>query len=156
MPLEKLSESVRGKKDLVGSKSEGTEPEVTDVMPVVPHKVLYAGIPFFTDLGCTQQVPDATIAVLQPLDPDGFEVIDIVPTQKHYKPGQYLTWGLNKDRVWENCYFQNPLTGKVEQGWTLHVEFVGRVISDSALAKDKERIERLESFFNKQEKGPIM
>ncbi len=148
MPLEKLSEKVRGKSDAVsGEVTEGRRPLATDIVPVVPHKVLYTDIPFFTDKECTQEVADARVTVLQPLDPDGFQMIDIVPTSKEYRIGQYLSWQLNKEKLWEECYFRNPRNGQIEQTWTMHVEFVGKVVSEQALAKDKERIEKLEAAY---------
>ncbi len=154
MPLEKLSEKVRGKSDAVsGEVTEGRQPGVTDVVPVVPHKVLYTDIPFFTDKECTQEVAGARIAVLQPLDPDGFQLIDIVPTTKEYAPGQYLSWQLNKENLWEECYFRNPVNGQIEQAWTMHVEFIGRIISDQALAKDKQRIEKLEALYKPKDQS---
>lgn len=156
MPLEKLSEKVRGKSDAVsGEVTEGREPGSTDVVPVVPHKVLYSDVPFYQDRECTREVEGARLTVLQPLDPDGFQLIDVVPSTKNYKPGQYLSWQLNKDRLWEECYFRNPLNGQVEQAWTMHVEFIGRVVSDEALAKDRERIEKLEALY-KPKNQPVM
>lgn len=152
MPLEKLSESVRGKKDAVtGDAAIGETPSTTDKMPVVPHKVLYADLPFYTDADCTQLVEDARICILRPLDPDGFDQLEIVPTSKKYETGQYLSWKLNKDNLWEECYYHNPITGQVETAWTMHVEFVGEVISDETVKADRERIEELEAQYQDPE-----
>ncbi len=149
MPLEKLSESFRGKKDHVSEGISASEdPGITDVMPVVPHKVLYAALPFYSDSECTRQVEGATITVLQPLDPDGFQLLDVVPTCKRYDVGDYVSWQLNKDKVWEESYYLNPESGQVEQAWTMHVEFVGRRISEKALAQDRERLEKLETEYS--------
>lgn len=146
MPLEKVTEKVRGKRDHVSDAlTEGVEPGVTDTMPVVPHKVLHSGLPIYIDREATREAPEGTVAVLQPLDPDGFQMLEVVPTRKVYEPGQYLNWQLNKDKLWEECFYRNPDTGQIEQAWTMHVEFVGKVISDKALEADRLRLERLEA-----------
>jgi len=152
MPLEKLSESIRGKKDPVaGSGSLDQTPETTDEMPVVPHKVLYAGIPCYSDKECTQQVEGVSIYVLQPLESDGFPVVDVVPSRLSFEVGQYLTWRLNKDELWEDCYYRNPDTGMIEKAWTIHVEFVGRVVSDQSVAGDQERLTKLEADYRSRQ-----
>ncbi len=159
MPLEKITEKLRGTKDQIYvTDSIGVEPETTDTMPVVPHKVLITEIPFYADSECQNEVEGATIAILRPLDPDGFAVLDVVPCSKEYAPGQYLTWHLNNKKLWEDCYYQNPFTGKVEQAWTMHVEFVGRVVSDQTVEANREKIEQLEAHYpeDRDLRGQIM
>ncbi len=157
MPLEKLSESIRGRKDAVGGESGvGQDPGTTDTVPVVPHKVLYADVPFYHDAECTRMVEDARIAILRPLDPDGFDELEVVPSRKQYQAGQYLSWQLNKDNLWEDCYYRNPRTGEVEKAFTLHVEFVGNVLTDEAVAGDRERIEKLEALYADQDTETVM
>ncbi len=157
MPLEKLSERIRGKQDAVGGESSrSTDPGVTDKMPVVPHKVLHTDIPFYTDEACTLQVPDARITILRPLDPDGFDELEVVPSRKHYQVGQYLNWMLCKENLWEENYYRNPETGQVEQAWSMHVEFVGEVISPQALEADRERIQQLETLYEKADTSTVM
>jgi hypothetical protein len=149
MPLEKLSELFRGKKDSVADGiHESRQPDYTDKMPVVPHKVLHADVPFFSDAECQNQVADATIAILRPLDSDSFVQTDVVPTRKIYQVGQYVTWLLNKEKLWEDCYYRDPETGRIERAWTLHVEFVGSVISKEAIEKDRERLQQLEALYS--------
>lgn len=152
MPLEKLSDSVRGKKDLVAEGVHtGTEPAVTEDMPVVPYRVLYCDIPFYSDAECTKVVQGASISILRPLDPENFGTMDVVPTTKKYQVGQYLSWRLNKENLWEDCFFKNPETARIEQAWTVHVEFVGEVISPTAVEKDRERLDKLEAQFQVSE-----
>ena len=148
MPLEKLSDYFRGKKDLVGDGvREGSEPGTTEEMPVVPYRVMYCNLPFYSDAECKHQVDGASITVLRPLDPEIFGTLDVVPTTKYYQIGQYLSWKLNKENLWEDCFFRNPETGQIEQAWTVHVEFVGDVISPAAVEKDRKRLDRLEAQF---------
>ena len=159
MPLEKITEKLRGTKDNVYiTDSIGVEPETTAVMPVVPYKVLISDIPFYADSQCKNEVEGATIAILRPLDPDGFDELDIVPCHKQYTPGQYLTWHLNNKKLWEDCYYQNPFTGKVELAWTMHVEFVGQVISDETVESNREKIEKLQALYPQDQdlRGQIM
>lgn len=154
MPLEKLTEKVRGKKDAVsGESTEDAKPGTTDEMPVVPHKALYVDLPIYTDPEGRNQT-DGRIAVLRPLDPDGYSLLDVVPTRKEYKAGQYLTWQLNKDKLWEECYYRNPETGQIEQAWTMHVEFVGKVVSDQAVDLDQARLQKLEELYSSKT-GPL-
>jgi len=159
MPLEKLTEKLSGKKDRVNiTDSIGSEPETTSEMPVVPHKVLITDIPFYADPECQKEVEGARIAILRPLDPDGFDVREVVPCRKQYAPGQYLTWHLNNKKLWEDCYYQNPFTGKVEQAWTMHVEFLGRVVNDQTVEVNHEKIEKLEAQYPQDQdlRGQIM
>jgi hypothetical protein len=154
MPLEKVTEYFRGNKDpLTADISEGVDPGITEEMPVVPHKVLYANIPFYEDDGCTQPVTNGTLMILRPLDSDGFDELAVVPTEKNYEVGQYLNWQLDKEDQWEDNYFRNPISGQVEKAWTLHVAFVGNIVSDEAVSKDQERLEKLEAMYLDGQEG---
>ncbi|MFQ5739403.1 MAG: hypothetical protein ACE5JX_10370 [Acidobacteriota bacterium] len=151
MPLENVSGQLRGKKDLVsGESGPGEHPGMTDVVPVVPYKVLFVDIPFYSDPECRNEVKEARIAILRPLDPDGFDLLDVVPTSKRYKVNQYVNWRLNNKKSWEACYYRDPHTGGIEKAWTLHVEFLGEIISDAALGRERKRIEGLEAKFSEQ------
>ncbi len=155
MPLEKASELARGKKDWVTEGiQEGENPGETDHMPIVPLRVLHTGLPIYTDKNCRRRAAKGEIAILLPLDPDAFKILDVVPTCKKYQVGQYLTWQLDKDQLWEECYYRNPESGQVEQAWTMHVEFVGRVISPKTLAENREKLEKLEGLYKQD--GPVM
>ena len=159
MPLEKLTEKLRGKKDQVDiTDSIGAEPEPTSEMPIVPHKVLITDIPFYADPGCQKEVEGARITILRPLDPDSFDELEVVPCRKQYTPGQYLTWHLNNKKLWEDCYYQNPFTGKAELAWTIHVEFVGLVISDETVEANREKIKKLQALYPQDQdlRGQIM
>lgn len=121
------------------------KPDVTDKIPVVPLKVLQVGIPFYRDPECTRRVPDATLMVLQALDPtDEVQEFDIVPTTLEYEVGQYVTLGFDNKRLWEDCYYRDPETGEIRKAWAIHVDFVGDVINSQAVEKDLERILDLE------------
>ncbi len=148
MPLEKVTEKLRGKKDLVAAvDSGGSDPGTTSKMPVVPHKVLITDVPFYLDEACQEEVEGARIAILRPLEPDGSYELEVVPSTKEYSPGQYVTWHLNNKNMWEDCYYRNPLSGKTEVAWTLHVEFMGQVIDDETVASHQEKIEELEARY---------
>ncbi len=152
MPLEKITEKLRGTKDQVYiTDSTGTEPGTTSTMPIVPYRVLISDIPFYADPECKKEVEGARIAILRPLDPDGFDELDIVPCRKQYAPGQYLTWHLNNKKLWEDCFYQNPFSGKVERAWTIHVEFLGLVISDETVESNREKIEKLQALYPQDE-----
>lgn len=136
-----------------GSKSKESSSSADDMtsqkttqLPVVPYRVLYAEIPFYSDSECRDQVPDARIAILKALDPDNSYVEpDIVPTLKKYKTGQLLNWSLNNKRVWEECWYRNPETNKIEQAWTLHVEFDGKQISERTIKENRVKLDELEA-----------
>ena len=111
-------------------------PDKTDEMPIVPYRVLYADIPFYSDPECKNEVPEARIAILEMLDPDDkVKELDIVPVLKKYEPGQLLRWNLNNKAEWEESWYRHPETGKVERAWTFHVEFIGAVISDQSASR---------------------
>jgi hypothetical protein len=110
-------------------------PGQTDIMPAIPHRVLYASLPCYSDPECKQQIPDATIVVLQALDPDDpTQEIDVAPTRRHYKAGQIVEWDLSNKKLWEKSWYRNPDSGQIEQAWNFHVEFIGRVVSEKTLA----------------------
>ena len=145
MPLEKITEKLRGKKDQVSrTDSTGFDPGITSEMPVVPNKVLVANISFYSDEACKELVEGAKIVILRPLEPEGFDVLDVVPSTKHYSVGQYVTWQLNNKKQWENCYYRSPFTGKTEIAWSMHVEFVGKVINEQTVSTHQKKIEKLE------------
>jgi len=105
-------------------------PDETDEMPIVPYRVLYSDIPFYSDPECKNEVPEARIAILEMLDPDDkVKELDVVPVLKKYKPGQLLRWNLNNKTEWEESWYRHPKTGQIERAWSLHVEFTGAVIS---------------------------
>lgn len=127
------------------AKEISTAPGETNEMPVVPYRVLYAGLPFYSDPECRNEIPDAKIAILKPLDPDGrFGELDVVPSRKAYQPGQLVKWWLNKDKMWEECWYRNPETGQIERLFIAHIEFVGPLISAEAIEKDRARLEEIE------------
>ncbi|GAB4238249.1 MAG: hypothetical protein Kow00109_12580 [Acidobacteriota bacterium] len=121
------------------------KPDVTHKVPLVPFKVLQTGIPFYRDPECTQRVPDATLMVLQALDPeDEVQEYDIVPTTLEYKVGDYVTLGFENKRLWEDCYYRDPETGEIRKAWKIHVDFIGDVIAPEAVEKERDRIRELE------------
>jgi len=128
-----------------------SEPEVVDSVPRIPFKVIYAEIPFFRDSQCQEEVEDARIAILLALDPED-QIIeqDIVPTTKEYKKGDYVTMDLDSKQLWEESWYKNPVTGKIEKAWEIHVNFIGHRISESALEKDRERIAELERLMDER------
>jgi len=120
-------------------------PGETDSMPAIPHKVLHAGLPFYSDPECRTQVPDATIIVLQALDPDDpIQELDVAPTRRQYKAGQIVEWDLNNKKLWEKAWYRNPESGQIEQAWNFHVEFIGRVVSEKSIAANAALLERAE------------
>ena len=125
--------------------TSGPRTEVTDEMPLVPYRVLYSDIPFYSDPECKEQVAEATIAVVEALDPDELHhELDVVPTLLQYQPGQLVTWSLNHKRVWEECWYKNPETGQIERAWKFHVEYTGQVISPQAQEQHKETLREIE------------
>jgi len=123
-----------------------TDPGETDTMPVVPYRVLYTDIPFYSESECASEVPGARIAILEALDPDDeLYELDIMPARKTYQPGQLVSWVLNHKQIWEEGWYRNPENGQVEQAWPMGVEFCGQVISAKAQQEDKDRLEDLET-----------
>ena len=144
-----------------GSKSkegpncaDGMSSQETNQLPVVPYRVLYAEIPFYSDSECRDQVPDARVVILKALDPDNSYVEpDVVPTLKKYKTGQLLDWSLDNKRVWEECWYRNPETNKIEQAWTLHVEFIGKQISERTINENRAKLDELEAHCDESPSG---
>lgn len=121
-------------------------PQYTKEMPTVPYRVLYAGLPFYSDPECKSQVPGANLVVLQALDPDDpGQELDIVPALMPYTAGQIVTWELNNKRLWEKCWFRNPESGEVQQAWSFHVEFIGLVVDPEVVAANSENLEKLKA-----------
>ena len=126
-------------------RTDSTKPETTDAVPLVPFKVLETDIPFYLDEECKKLVTDASIVIIQALDPDDSILeVDIVPTTKKYKRGDYVTLALDNKKLWEDCWYRDPQSGEIEKAWRIHVCFIGAIIDPSAIEKDRERIEDLE------------
>ena len=90
------------------------DPQYSDEMPVVPYRVLYANIPFYSDPECTQKVEAAKIAILEALDPDDeFKELDVVPSLNRYEPGQLVRWTLDNKNLWEASWYKNPESGQI-------------------------------------------
>jgi len=124
---------------------ESTTPTVTEKVPLVPFKVVAAGIPFFSDQECTKQVTGANIVILQTLDPeDEIQELDIVPSTKTYQKGDYVTLAFDNKKIWEDCYYRDPESGDIARAWRIHVNFIGERISEQAVEKDRARITQLE------------
>jgi hypothetical protein len=120
-------------------------PEQTHEMPAIPHRVLHANLPFYSDPECTRLVTDASILVLRSLDPDDpVGELDIVPVRRRYSAGQIVSWELNNKRLWENSWFRHPDTGQVEQAWTFHVEFIGKVVAPGTVRQHAEHLAKVE------------
>jgi hypothetical protein len=120
-------------------------PQMVDTVPLIPFKVVETNIPFFSDSECQTIVEDAAITILQALDPeDPILEQELVPTTQKYTKGDYVTMNLDSKKLWEESWYKSPFTGKVEKVWEIHVNFVGDLISQSAIEKDRERIADLE------------
>lgn len=132
------------------------DPEQTDAMPIVPYRVLYADIPFYSDAECKKEVAEARISILEALDPDD-ELVewDVVPSLNRYEPGQLLQWTLNNKQLWEESWYRNPETGQIERAWTLHVEFVGQVLSQQTLMENEETLKAIEAKLAAKHKEKI-
>ncbi len=129
------------------------DPQSSDEMPVVPYRVLYADIPFYSDPECTQEVEAAKIAILEALDPDDeFEELDVVPSLNRYEPGQLVRWTLDNKNLWEESWYKNPESGQIERAWTIHVEFIGQVLSRQALDQNQETLKAIEAKLAAREK----
>lgn len=130
------------------SESFDPKPEETDELPFIPYRVLYSDLPFYEDVACENEVTDARILILEPLDPEDEQMeVDVLPTRKNYHPGQLVTLDLNNKRLWEESWFRNPETQQIEKAWTLHVEFIGQIINQETLENNKERLEELSQKF---------
>jgi len=131
-------------------------PGQTEELPALPHRVLYADIPFYSDPECKQQVADGTILILQSLDPDDpVQELDIAPTRKRYQPGQIVTWDLNNKKLWERAWYRDPESGEIEQAWSFHVEFIGKVVSPQAVAANSEKLQKLQAAMKASPKPKV-
>lgn len=125
--------------------------ETTKNVPLVPFKVVEAGIPFYNDQACTDMVEDACIYILQALDPDDpIMELDIVPSTNYYEKGSYVILGYDNKKLWENNWFRDPDTGEVQKAWSLHTNFIGEKILPEAIEAERARIEQLEKEMNEK------
>ena len=82
---------------------------------------------------------------LQALDPDDPVLeLEIAPTTRAYRKGDYVTMNLETKRMWDTCWYKDPTTGKTEKAWNVHAEFTGDLVSAAAIEGDKKRIADLE------------
>ncbi len=104
-------------------------PQVTDVMPARPYKVVHASVPFYSDADCRTEVRAARLIMLRCEDQrQTHRPIECMPTLKEYSAGQVVTWELNKDALWEAAWFRHPVTGATEKAWSQAVEFTGKIV----------------------------
>lgn len=121
------------------------EPETTSKLPLVPFKVVASEVPFYRDEECTDMVEDARLVVLMTLDPeDQIQEYSLVPSTLRYTVGEYVTMNLEKEKLWEDCYYKDPESGEVQKAWRIHVNFVGERIDPETVAEKKEHLEELE------------
>jgi len=116
-----------------GGKKAGVEfdPEPGEInrMPERPYRVLHAGIPFYSDSKCEEQVQEATLVILRCEDPRQNHLpIECMPTRLRYEAGQIVNWDLNNKKLWELSWYVDPETGKIERAWIQAVEFIGKVV----------------------------
>ncbi len=131
-------------------------PGQTDELPALPHRVLYANIPFYSDPECRQQVTDGTILILQSLDPDDpVQELDIAPTRKNYQAGQIVAWDLNNKKLWEKAWYRNPESGDIQQAWTFHVEFIGPVVSPKVVTANADKLQKLQAGMRSSPKPKV-
>lgn len=135
---------------------EDKSPQISDEMPVVPHRILYAGLPIFDDEACTQEAPGGTMVILEPLDPsDDLHELDILPTSLEYTAGQLTHFQTNQHKMFDAAWFNNPITGQVERTCRVaFAEFVGAVISDETVAKNREVVQELERQLSERHSRP--
>jgi hypothetical protein len=121
------------------------EPEVVETVPLVPFKILETDIPFYSDSEGKNRIEEARIVILQALDPDD-QILEqeLVPSTLRYSRGDYVTMNFDSKKLWEESWYRNPVTREIEQVWSIHVNFVGHRISQSAVKGDQERIAELE------------
>jgi len=132
----------------MAAKSEEVDPRlprITETLPMVPFKVVATGIPFYLDKECKSRVADATIAIIQALDPDDdIQELDLVPTTKTYQQDSYVTLAFDNKKIWEECYYRDPETDEVRRAWRIHVNFIGELVSAETVRREKARLEDLE------------
>jgi hypothetical protein len=104
-------------------------PELTETAVTRPYVVLHANIPFYEDSECRKEVTGARLVILRCDDSRQRHVtVETMPSRKNYTQGQRVTWDLNNKKIWNDCWFRNPESGKVEKAWAQAVEFAGKVI----------------------------
>jgi hypothetical protein len=62
---------------------------------------------------------------------------------------------LNNKQLWEESWYRNPETGQIERAWTLHVEFVGQVLSQQTLKENEETLKAIEAKMAAKHKEKI-
>ncbi len=135
-----------------GKQYDDRTPPVSDELPVVPHRVIHTGIAFYRDEGCQDQVEDAHIMIVEPLDPDdAIHELDVVPTKLDYQQGQLVHFQTDHHIMWDACWFHNPVTGRIEKAWNVvAASFVGAVISQETVAKHQRHIDELDARLAKK------
>lgn len=105
-------------------------PEIVEVMPARPYRVVHADLVFYSDPECTKPVKDARLVVLRSEDPmQQHQVQECLPTRKKYQVGQIVDWDLDNKRIWPQSWYVNPETGNKEEAWVQSVEYTGRVVA---------------------------
>lgn len=127
------------------TKTISREPETTQKLPLVPFKVVASEVPFYRDQECKQMVEEARLVVLLALDPeDQIQEYNLVPSTLRYKVGDYVTMNLEKEKLWEDCFYKDPESGEVQKAWRIHVNFIGAVVDSKVVSENRKHLEELE------------
>jgi hypothetical protein len=106
-----------------------SNPGFAEKMPARPYRVLLINLPFYSDPECKSQVEGSRLILLKSEDPkQNHQVEEWMPTRMQYQVGQIVQWGLNNKNIWQESWFKNPETGKIEKAWNQAVEFNGKIV----------------------------
>jgi hypothetical protein len=106
-----------------------TNPGFAAAMPARPYRVLVVDVPFFSDPECKSQIDNAKLVLLKSEDPkQKHQVEEWMPTRMKYQANQLVQWDLNNKQIWQECWFKNPQSGKIEKAFIQAVEFCGKIV----------------------------
>lgn len=106
---------------------------ILSAIKAIPHEkniVAHPGADMFADQEGRQPIEGVKALILETTAPEGSKKLTrVFPTTKtHYRQGMTVSWEWNMDKTWAKCYYRDPWTSEIKNGWNSAAEFVGRDI----------------------------
>jgi hypothetical protein len=101
-------------------------------IPREVNMVYHPGVEVYSDADGARVREGVLALILKTVSSSGKEALRVYPTtRRDYQKGKQVAWEWNSSRVFEESWYRNPDTGKVEYAWTGSMEFIGRHLDEA-------------------------
>lgn len=94
--------------------------------------VHHPGAEVYTDAGGARVREGVLALILKTVSSNGKEALRVYPTtRRDYQKGKQVAWEWNSNKMFEESWYRNPDTGKIEYAWGGSMEFIGRHLDEA-------------------------